>query len=80
MSGTRFRLVDTQNGNRHVSTVVLSEVEAVESLEAEATLHRLGGWTVTTGDRLIVCRKGAIERVIQVQAFDPHNDRPTEGQ
>lgn len=74
MIGTRFRLVDTQGGKRHVSTVVLSEAEAAESLEAEASLHRMAGWRVTVGEGVVVCRKGVIERVIEVQAFDPHND------
>lgn len=73
---SRWRLVDEQNGNVHVSTIVLNEEEAREQLDGEAFLHRLAGWEVTPGDGLIVCRKRTIVRVIRVQEFSAMEDSP----
>jgi len=70
----RFRLVDTQNGNRHVSSVVLAEEEVEPHLDAEATMHRLAGWRVTRGEGIVVCRKGRKRRSIHVESFTPFDD------
>lgn len=70
----RYRMVTTQDGNTHVHSVLLAEDEVQESLDAEALLHKMGGWRVTPGDRLLVCRKGSIERIITVVESDPHDD------
>lgn len=73
---SRWRLVDAQSNGTgpHVSTVVLSEEEAVESLALEALMHRMAGWTVTEGDDVIVCRRGALVRTVQRVEFDALND------
>lgn len=73
---TRWRLVDEQGGNVHVSTVVLAEHEVEEQLAAEAFLHQLGGWAVTPGDRLIVCRKRGVTRIVRAAEFDAMDDHP----
>lgn len=73
---SRWRLVDEQNGRVHVSTVVLAEDEIDEQLGAEAYLHRLAGWTVTEGDRVVVCRKRDTCRVIRAAEFDAMHDSP----
>ena len=70
----RYRLVETQGGNTHVHAVVLAEDEVQATLDAEALLHRAGGWTVTEGDRVLVCRKKTVERIITVRESDPLND------
>lgn len=70
----RYREVTIQNGKRHVHSVLLAEDEVQEMLDAEALLHKMGGWRVTPGDRLLVCRKGSIERIITVVESDAHSD------
>jgi hypothetical protein len=75
---TRWRLVDEQNGNTHVSTVVLSEEEAREHLHIEADLHSLAGWVVTEGLDIVVCRRidTGLVRTIRCVEFDPMHDHP----
>lgn len=70
----RYRMVTTQNGQEHVHSGLLAEDEIQEHLDAEALLHKMGGWTVTEGDRVLVCRKKDIERIITIRESDAHND------
>lgn len=74
MTGDRYRLVYTGKGKTHVSSVVLSREEVKESLDAEADLHQIFGWTVTRGDNIVVCRRGGSERVITVRHSTPLDD------
>lgn len=74
MSGERFRFVYSTPNERHVSPIVLSEDEVYDRLDVEVHLHEITGWTVTRGERLIVCRKGALTRVIEAKHFDPFDD------
>jgi hypothetical protein len=78
---TRWRLVDEQNGNVRVSSVVLAEAEVDEQIAAEAYLHSLAGWAVTEGQRIIVCRKvvgpgAGTVRTIRAVEFDAMHDSP----
>ena len=77
-AGTRWRLVSTQGGKPHVSSVVLSEEEARDHLDIEEKIHRDWGWTVTRGEDVVVCRKltreRVIERVITIRESGPLDD------
>lgn len=80
MPGKRYRLVYKSEREHHVSSVVLSQDEITDHLDAEAHLHELTGWSVTRGDLLIVCRRGDSLRVIEAKSFDPFDDTSvTEG-
>jgi uncharacterized protein (DUF849 family) len=76
--GTRYRLVSTQGGKPHVSSVVLSEEEAREMLDIEEDIHRKWGWTVTRGEDVLVCRKltdtRMVERVLTIRRSGPLDD------
>ena len=78
VAGTRWRLVSTQGGKPMVSSVVLSEQEARETLEIEADIHEKWGWTVTRGEEVVVCRKltpeRMVERVLTIRAAGPLDD------
>jgi hypothetical protein len=79
-------MVGEQNGGpEHVSTVVLTEEEARQSLLVEAHIHERYGWTVTLGlnvdeePDVLVCRKlkrsgVQIVRAFTVREFDPMDD------
>ena len=81
-----WRLVTVQNGVESVSTVpLLDDDDVAASLAADVLLHRAGGWTVTEGDGVIVCRRfacktrrgiplPACERIIFARAYDPARD------
>ncbi len=76
-SGSRWRMVSTQNDREHVGSIVMSEDEAVDTLDWEANLHTLAGWTVTEGDRLIVARRGPHVRVVEIREYAPLTDLVT---
>jgi hypothetical protein len=84
---TRWRIVGEQNGGpEHVSTVVLTEEEARQSLLVEADLHERFGWTTTLGlnadeePDVLICRKlrrrdrTQIVRAFTIREFDPMDD------
>ena len=75
---TRWRLVSEQsNGSGpDVSTVVLSEDEAIEQLAAEALMHQMAGWVVTVGDDVVVCRwaRSGLVRTIRRVEYDAMHD------
>lgn len=85
MSG-RWRIVGQQNGGpEHISTIVLTQEEAMESLLMEAEMHRRFGWTVTLGHDddgevdVVICskvvRRGVrITRAFRVREFDAMHD------
>lgn len=75
-AGLRWRLVEEQGGRTHVSSVVLAEHEVDVQLAAEATLHAVGGWAVTPGIRVVICRhwQTGTVRTIRAVAFDPMHD------
>lgn len=76
---TRWRLVTKTAGrHEHVSSVVLSEEEAVESLDVERLMHEQSGWTVTPGENLIVCRRGDLTRVVEIREYDALTDERRE--
>lgn len=76
--GTRYRLVTTQGGKPHVSSVVMSEEEARRDLDTEADIHEKFGWTVTRGEEVVVCRKltkeRMVERVLTIRKAGPLDD------
>lgn len=77
-AGARYRLVTTQGGKPHVSSVVLSEEEARRDLDIEADIHEKFGWIVTRGDEVVVCRKltpeRMVERVLTIRKAGPLDD------
>lgn len=87
MTGERFRLVtrDLETDEEHVSSVVLSEAEAEESLAQEAELHELAAWQVVTvqdDERmpliLATSRRGKV-RLIFARCYTPMHDNPEGG-
>ncbi len=76
----RCRIVTTQNDAEHVSSVILTEAEAVESLQVEAELHRLAGWRVSAYPDGVVARRQGIERVLSIRVSDPFTDTPRKPQ
>jgi hypothetical protein len=79
MTGTRYRIVTTQDGEAHVSSVVLSAEEAQDSLHAEAKLHTAAGWVVTRSKDTLTATRGETVRVIYPRAFHPLYDIPEAG-
>ena len=89
---TRYRIqTRTTAGGRtetHVSSVILTHAEALDSLDAERLLARAAGWhTVTRGDGLaveLVCIRGrngygylaggATVRTLTIRQSDPFDD------
>ncbi len=85
--GLRYRIATLQDGREHVSTVVLNEAEALESLDMEAHLHEaFGGWTVDritgAGGYLVAVRAtntAGVRRYVYARSFSPMHDTPKEG-
>lgn len=75
VTGDRYRLVYTGKGETHVSSVVLAREEVSESLDVEARLHQIFGWTVTRGKNIVICRRGQNERIITVRHSTPLDDK-----
>lgn len=83
-AGIRYRIVtriichDDDTDETHVSTVVLSAVEASEQLQLEAQLAAGTGWMVhwdaRTLDAVVCVRDGRL-RIISVRAYTPWEDR-----
>lgn len=79
MTGVRWRLVtrtyqDGQPQERYVSSLVMSEQEAADTLKAERALHTLAGWRVWGDDTRLVCCRGRVARRLEVLAFLPAED------
>lgn len=81
MSGQRFRLLTEQeNGplaSSHLSSVILNEEEAQQSLNIERMMHQWAGWAVEIHDGKIVCKRNSVTRTITIKSFDAMNDPPT---
>lgn len=74
MTGLRNRLVTEQDGQQHVSGLVLADWEIPEALEWETQLHNAGGWTVERyGTMLRFTKNGAI-RWLWVRSKPPMED------
>ena len=72
---TRFRMTTTQNGEIHVSSVVISEDEAGEHIAIEEDLHEQAGWEVDREAPLrLYCYRDGVERWIEAREFTPFND------
>jgi hypothetical protein len=77
MAGDRYRIVEIRpdkGGVEYPSTVILAEDEVEFRLAVEAELHEMSGWEVTTGDNIVVCRRGDMVRVLEARKYDPFND------
>jgi hypothetical protein len=79
MTGERFRLATKtlRDGKQetHVSTVVLSEREAVTQLKAEIVAHLMAGWNVTVKTNgTVVCQQHQTRREIRSIRFTPMDD------
>jgi hypothetical protein len=89
----RFRLVTVQSqglfdlsGSRHVSSVILTEDEAHQSLETEREMHEAAGWFAfrrkferekafePTPYNELVCRRDGVTRIISIESFDAMDD------
>jgi hypothetical protein len=69
-SGT-YRYVCEQGTELFVSDIPLTQEEAEDCLDTEATLHRAAGWTVTVSGRFphtrVECVRGETRRVVTVR-------------
>lgn len=78
--GARYRMVTTQGLSRHVSSVVMSEEEALEHLDMEAYMHQAAGWDVSLSGSMLVAHKlgesGVLTRTIAIEKFSPMGDSP----
>ena len=72
--GTRCRVVTDQDGERHVSSVVLSPDESVDFLLTEAEMHQKAGWSVVMFERGLVAVKGEKSRRVWLRFTDPMDD------
>lgn len=71
----RYRIVtDELGGERHVSPLVFSEEEALETLDADELLHRASGWRVTRGPRMLLASTEETMRLITARLVDPMSD------
>ncbi len=76
--GTRYRMVTTQDGREHVSSVVLSRHEVRDILDTEETLLRSSGWQISHTQNQLHASKligqKRVRRIIEVRAFTPLQD------
>jgi hypothetical protein len=77
-AGERWRMVNCQDGRRHVSSVVLSAEEAYDHIVIEREMHEASGWDVVLAepDRLLVQKNRddgcLVKREIVVERFSPN--------
>ncbi len=72
----RWRLVTVQNGRRHVSSVVLNELEALASVIAEIEMHEATGWRVERRVWEMTALKDGTLRTVRAECFDAFDDHP----
>ena len=70
----RNRVVTEQDGEQHVSNLLLTTDEIPAQLALEETLHRAGGWEVQRFGAMLRCEKQTAVRWVWVRSRPPMED------
>jgi hypothetical protein len=70
----RNRLVTEQDGQTHVSSLLIAAEDIPEALDWEAQLHEATGWNVTRYGACLRARKGETVRWVWVRSKPPLED------
>jgi len=74
MTELRNRIVTDQDGQQHVSSVLLTLEEAADMLDLETRMHEATGWTVTRYGTTMRCQKGQTVRWVWIRSKPPLED------